>query len=129
MSALSLLCGNSRQGMPHTDEIAALEARRARLRRELADLRPGSLGSRRLRHGNPRCRGKRPGEPRHGPYWYLTRKRLGKTVAHSIPAVLVDRRGNRISEYQRLKASTEKLVEVSDELCHVRLVQFKQAIK
>ena len=118
--------------MPDTDEIAALEARRARLRRELAalgDLRPGSLGSRRLRCGNPRCRCKRPGEPGHGPYWYLTRTRRGKTVARSIPPALVDRTREHIAEYQRLKALTEELVEVSEELCQARLVQFKRAQK
>ena len=118
--------------MLDTDEIAALEARRARLKRALAtlgDLRPGSLGSRRLRCGNPRCRCKREGEPGHGPYWYLTRKRRGKTVARAIPAPLVDRTHEYIAEYKRLKALTEELVEVSDQLCQARLVQFKQAKK
>ena len=110
-------------------EVAALEARRDELRRQLAvigDLRPGSLGSRHLRCGKPNCRCKRPGAPGHGPYWYLTRKVRGRSVAHTIPAAEVARTRLQIAEYKRLRQLTEELVEVSDRLCQARLVRRKR---
>ena len=118
--------------MKSCDDIPALEARRAELRRLLAalgDLRPGSLGRRRLRCGNPHCRCKREGEPGHGPYWYLTRKCKGKSVARSIPVAAVELTRQQIAEYQRLRKLTAELVEVSDQLCQARLVQAKHANK
>ena len=106
-----------------------MEARRDELRRQLAaigDLRPGSLGRRRLRCGNPRCRCKREGAPGHGPYWYLTRKVRGRSVARSIPVAEVERTRLQIAEYKRLRDLTAELVEVSDRLCQARLLQRKR---
>jgi hypothetical protein len=107
-------------------DIATLEARRDRIRRELAavgDLRPGSLGSRRIRCGNPNCRCKREGEPGHGPYWYLTSKQRGRSVAHSIPAAAVERTRRQVAEHKRLRRLIAELVEVSDRLCQAQLVR------
>ncbi len=112
--------------MTQPTPIPTLEARRDQILGQLAtigDLSSGSLGSRRLRCGNPRCRCKQPGEVGHGPYWYLTRKIGGKSVACSIAPSLLESVRRQMAEHKRFRALTGELVEVSDQLSRARLAQ------
>ena len=90
-------------------------------------MRPGSIGSRRLRCGHLNSRCKRKGELGHGPNWDLTRKRRGKTMARATPAALANCICEHFAESTCLNVLTERLVEVSDRSCQARLPRLRQA--
>jgi hypothetical protein len=102
----------------------APEQRQAELLAELSQLGfclPGSLSTRRLRCGNPRCRCKADPPQLHGPYTYWTRKVAGRTVAQLLspeqaeryrPWIVNDRRLREIvSELEALAVQTAQTSE------------------
>ena len=112
--------------------VAQLEARRDHLRTalgELGDLRPGTLVERHRKCGKPTCHCAVEGDPGHGPVWTLVFRRHGKSKTRVIPAAAVARTRAQIDEYQRLRALTAELVEVSEGLCHARLATGRDAEK
>lgn len=105
--------------------IAELEARRQKLRQQLADigdLRPGSLVGRYRKCGKPGCHCAWPGDKGHGPSWSLTRRVGGKTLTRVIPAgPAVERTREQIAECRRLRRLTQEMIEVSEKLCDAAL--------
>jgi hypothetical protein len=104
---------------PMTNTQQAAEQRQRELLAELADIGfclPGSLNTRKLRCGNPRCRCKADPPQLHGPYTYWTRKVAGRTVAQLLspeqaeryrPWIVNDRRLREIvSELETLAVQT-----------------------
>ena len=105
-------------------DVKGLEARGEAIRRELAsigDLRPGSLFERYRKCGKPGCHCAREGDPGHGPNWVLTARVNGRPLTRAIPRKAVAQTRAQIDEYQRLRALTAELVEVSEGLCQARL--------
>ncbi len=117
--------------MPETTKhVAELNRRRDHLKRQLAeigDMRPGSLTGRYRKCGKPTCHCAQSGDRGHGPSWSLTRSVKGKTVTRIIPAVAVERTQGQLAEYQRFRALSRALVEVSVQLCDAQLPATKKA--
>ena len=93
----------------------------------LGDLRPGSLFERYRKCGKPGCHCARDGDPGHGPNWVLTSRVNGLPLTRAIPREAVAETRAQIDEYQRLRALTAELVEVSEGLCHARLTADREA--
>ena len=111
-------------------DVKGLEARREAIRRELAsigDLRPGSLFERYRKCGRPGCHCAREGDPGHGPKWVVTARVSGRSLTRAIPREAVAETRAQIQEYQRLRALTAELAEVSEGLCHARLSARREA--
>ena len=87
----------------------------------IGDLRPGSLVPRYRKCGKANCHCAASRARGHGPSWSLTRALGGKTVTRVIPADAVERTQRQIAEYKRWQRLSGELVEVSEQLCHVRL--------
>lgn len=64
---------------------------------------PGSLSTRKLRCGNPRCRCRADPPRLHGPYTYWTRKVDGRTVAQLLSAEQTERYRPWIDNDRRLR--------------------------
>ena len=108
------------------DELAALEARRAELYAQLAevgDFRRGSLNAVYRKCGKASCACAAPGHPGHGPQWNLTRKVNGRTVTvHLKPGPELDKARREIAQYQRFRDLAGQLAEVSERICRLRPV-------
>lgn len=116
--------------MAHTADYQDLLQRREALCRALAnlgELRPGSLKSRYRKCGKPNCHCAQPGDPGHGPNWFLSRVVQGKMHTRAIPVKALERTREQLAECQRLRALTAELIEISDRLCQARLVDDKAA--
>ena len=105
--------------------LERLEARSADLKAGLArigDMRPGSLIETYGKCGKPTCRCAKPGSRGHGPSWLLTRAVHGKTVSKRIPSgPAVEQSKQQVAEYQRFRDLTRELIEISDQICDLRL--------
>lgn len=94
------------------DPNHAPEHRRRELLAQLADLGfclPGSLNTRHMRCGNPRCRCKADPPQLHGPYTYWTRKVAGRTVAQLLSPEQADRYQPWIDNDRRLRQIVSEL--------------------
>ena len=80
---------------------------------------PGSLSTRKLRCGNPRCRCRADPPQLHGPYTYWTRKVDGRSVAQLLSAEQAERYRHWIENDRRLRRLVRELealaVEVAQE--------------
>ena len=106
-----------------TSHRRRLQRQRRRLIAELAaigDFRPGNLNRYFRKCGKPYCRCNAEDHPGHGPAYNLTRKRRGRTVSRGVPAAAVAQTKKQMREYQRFRGLVDELVEVSDELCHLK---------
>jgi hypothetical protein len=74
---------------------------------------PGSLSTRKLRCGNPRCRCKADPPQLHGPYTYWTRKVDGRTVAQLLSAEQAERYRPWINNDRRLRQLVRELETLS----------------
>ncbi len=74
---------------------------------------PGSLSTRKLRCGNPRCRCKADPPKLHGPYTYWTRKVGGRTVAQLLSAEQLQRYEPWIENDRRLRQLVRELEALS----------------
>lgn len=85
----------------------------ARIHTEIAALGPclpGTISTRLLRCGNPRCRCRDPEtDQRHGPYHYWTRKIAGKTASRLLSPQQADRYRPWLQNDKRLHALTRDL--------------------
>lgn len=70
---------------------------------------PGSITTRQLRCGNPRCRCKADPPQLHGPYTYWTRKVGGRTVAQLLTVEQRDRYQAWIDNDRRLRQLVTEL--------------------
>ena len=109
-----------------TGELEALEARRAELYAQLAevgDFRRGSLNAVYRKCGKPNCACAAPGHPGHGPQWNLTRKAGGRTVTlHLKPGPGLDKVRREVAGYQRFRDLCDQIAEVSERICAARPV-------
>lgn len=82
---------------------------------ELGFCLPGSLSTRQMRCGNPRCRCKADPPRLHGPYTYWTRKAGGRTVAQLLTAEQLKRYQPWIENNRRLRRLVKELEKLSIE--------------
>ncbi|MGH3158657.1 MAG: DUF6788 family protein [Streptosporangiaceae bacterium] len=110
--------------MPDEPDLAALEARRARLYADLSqvgDFRRGALNAVRRKCGKPNCACAAPGHPGHGPQYNLTRRVGGKTVtAHLQPGPQLEKAEREVAEYQRFRALVDQVAGVNEAICDAR---------
>jgi hypothetical protein len=101
---------------PMTDPDRPPEQRLAQLLDELAGLGfclPGSISTRRMRCGTPRCRCKADPPKLHGPYTYWTRKEGGRSVAQLLSAEQLERYRPWIENDRRLRQLVTELEALS----------------
>src|SRR5437870_3741867 len=105
--------------------LEQLEVKGADLRAALArigDMRPGSLSETYGKCGKPTCHCAKSGSRGHGPSWLLTRTVDGKTVAQRIPSgPAVQQSKQQVAEYKRFRELARELIEISDQICDLRL--------
>ena len=105
--------------------LEQLEVKGADLRAALArigDMRPGSLSETYGKCGKPTCHCAKSGSRGHGPSWLLTRTVDGKTVAQRIPSgPAVEQSKQQVAEYKRFRELARELIEISDQICDLRL--------
>jgi hypothetical protein len=109
-----------------TPSLANLEQQRSALQEqlvELGDFRAGSITGTGGRCGNPRCHCHEANDPGHGPYYRLTRKVNGKTVTETFSTEAALRKAQReVEEYHRFRRLSQELLEVNEQICHLRPV-------
>ena len=89
----------------------------------LKDMRPGSIVRAVWRCSKPNCHFARPDDPGHGPNLRLTYKWRGKTVTEALPAPAAARKAQQeIAEFRSYQQLGHELVEVSEQVCRLRLV-------
>jgi Family of unknown function (DUF6788) len=76
---------------------------------ELGFCLPGSLSTRQMRCGNPRCRCRADPPQLHGPYTYWTRKVAGRSVAQLLTAEQLERYQPWIDNHRRLRQLVSEL--------------------
>jgi hypothetical protein len=104
--------------------IAALQRRIERIKlqlSELGELRPGYLSQRYNVCGYAACRCKRDPASRHGPYYLLGWTRKRRSTTRFIRTAQVAAVRAQLGNYERLKRLTDEWIEVSTELCEVKL--------
>lgn len=110
-----------------SESLSALETRRAELLHAIADLndmRPGSIVGAVFRCGKSQCHCAQPDDPGHGPNLRLTYKRAGKTVTEALPSPAAVRKAEQeIAEFRHYQRLGRELVEVSQKICRLRLVE------
>ena len=79
---------------------------------------PGSLTTRKMRCGNPRCRCKADPPQLHGPYTYWTRKVHGRTVAQLLTTEQHERYQPWIENDRRLRELISQLEALSIQTAH-----------
>lgn len=109
-----------------TKTTRVLERQIERIKDELVrlgDLRPGSLSQQYNVCGNPNCRCKQDLSQRHGPYHQLSFTRNGRSRTKFVkkPQLSVVKR--QLKNYARLRALVDQWIELSSELCRLRLEQ------
>jgi hypothetical protein len=108
------------------ERIRTLEVQIEKIKRELAglgDLRPGSLSEQYNVCGNPNCRCKEDPAKRHGPYYQISFTRKGRSSTKFVKRPhLVDVK-KQLKNYAQLRSIVDRWVELSSELCQLRLEQ------
>jgi hypothetical protein len=97
---------------PMADANQPPEQRLRELTEQLTELGfclPGSLSTRKLRCGNPRCRCRADPPQLHGPYTYWTRKVAGRTVAQLLSPEQAERYRPWIENDRRLRQLVREL--------------------
>lgn len=104
--------------------LIELERQRSKLQSELSeigDMRPGSISVRYQRCGKTCCICHSEGHPGHGPIYSYSVLLDGKTRIRNYKlGPELAKLQNEVENYQRFRALSQKLVEVSVALCDVR---------
>ncbi len=98
----------------------------ARLANTLADIGfiwPGTVQKQLLTCGKPRCRCHKDPKLRHGPYWYWTSKKKGKTVSRKLTPEEAEIIGQWIENRRRLDATLKQMMQTSQRLLPLLLRQ------
>ena len=106
--------------------IRALEIQIERIKRELGglgDLRPGSLSEQYNVCGNPNCRCKEDPSKRHGPYYQISFTRNGRSRTKFVKRPHLADVKKQLKSYARLRSLVDRWVELSSDLCQLRLEQ------
>ena len=107
-------------------KIRALEGQIEKIKGKLVrigDLRPGSLSQQYNVCGNPNCRCKEDPSKRHGPYHQLSFTRNGRSRTKFVKKPDLSEVQRQLKNYGRLRALVERWIELSSELCQLRLAQ------
>ncbi len=110
--------------------IRALESQIKKIKGELealGDLRPGSLSEQYNVCGNPNCRCKEDPPKKHGPYYQLSLTRKGKSQTKFVKKPHLTEVKRQLKNYARLRALIDRWIELSSELCQLRLEQREPA--
>jgi hypothetical protein len=86
---------------------------------------PGSISTRRMRCGNPRCRCKADPPQLHGPYTYWTRTVAGRTVAGRTVAQLLS--AEQLKHYQPWIENDRRLRQLVKEIETLAVQTIQQA--
>ena len=104
--------------------LQELETQRAKLLSELGqtgDMRRGSINEVYRRCGKANCGCADPGHPGHGPFYAYTTKVAGKTKTLQLrPGALLSKLEREVAEYKRFRATSERVIEVNEQLCNAR---------
>lgn len=107
-----------------------IEARIARIKRELQDvgpMRPGSLSKQYSVCGKKGCRCVDPEKPRkHGPYYQLSYVHRGKSTSQFIRPTFVAEVKTELANYKRYRKLTDDWVGLALELSKWRLEEAKR---
>jgi hypothetical protein len=110
--------------------IRVLEGQIKRIKSELerlGDLRPGSLSEQYNVCGNPNCRCKEHPSKRHGPYYQLSLTRKGRSRTKFVKKPQLAEVRKQLKNYARLRTLVDRWIELSSELCQLRLEQLERA--
>ncbi len=113
-----------------TSSIESLQIDQQTLLEKLQSLGPwmqGSLICRYIRCGNPSCRCSQEGDPGHGPHWYLSRSRKGKTMTKKIPKHQVEQVQQQVLRYHEFQAILHELKETNNRICELMLKEQQAA--
>ena len=89
---------------------------------ELGDFRRGSITGTSGKCGTPTCHCHKPNDPGHGPSPRLTRKVQGKTVTETFrTATALDKAQREVAEFHRFRELCDRLTEVNERICQMRL--------
>ena len=105
-------------------QIRVLERQIKRIKSELehlGDLRPGSLSEQYNVCGNPNCRCKETPPRKHGPYYQLSFTRKGRSHTKFVKRPHLPEVKKQLKNYARLRSLVDRWIEVSSELCQLRL--------
>ncbi len=89
----------------------------------LGDLRPGSLSEQYNVCGNPKCRCKEDRSKRHGPYFQLSFTRKGRSRTKFVKKPQLPEVKRQLKNYARLRRLVDDWIELSSELCQLRIEQ------
>ena len=106
--------------------IRALESQIRKIKGEmdrLGDLRPGSLSEQYNVCGNPNCRCKEDRSKRHGPYYQLSFTRKGRSCSKFVKKPQLSEVKKQLKNYARLRSLIDRWIELSSELCQLRIEQ------
>jgi hypothetical protein len=107
-----------------TKPLQELESQRAALLRELAqsgDMRRGSINEVYRRCGKGNCACADAEHPGHGPFYAYTVKVEGKTKTLQLrPGALLSKIEREVSEYKHFRATSERVIEVNEQICNAR---------
>lgn len=106
--------------------IEQLEKERVLLLNELTrvgDMRRGSITEVFRRCGKDNCACARSDHPGHGPFYAYTTKVQGKTKTLQLRSgPLLTKIESEVEEYKKFREATEKVVELSEQLCEAKPV-------
>ena len=106
-----------------------LERSRERLKPEISalpDMRQGSLTTLYRKCGKPTCHCTQEGDPGHGPLFLLTRSIKKKTVARTIPPQELETVREQVAVFHRYQELSRELVNVSGQICDLKLEESKR---
>jgi hypothetical protein len=106
--------------------IGVLESQIRKIKSELdrlGDLRPGSLSEQYNVCGNPNCRCKEDPSKRHGPYYQLSLTRKGRSRTKFVKKPHLAEVKKQLKCYARLRTLVDRWIDLSSELCELRLEQ------
>jgi len=102
---------------PSKKTLADYQREHRKLARQLSRigfLWPGSLTKRYLKCGNPRCACRKDPSMRHGPYYYWSTKRAGKTVSRKMSPQEAEVLGKWVGNRRGVKAILDDMMAVSE---------------
>jgi len=92
----------------------------------IGELRPGNLSEQFNVCGKPGCRCKARPPKRHGPYYQISWTRAGKSTTRFVRRSELATIRRQLKNYARLKGLLEKWIDLSIELCEIKMKEAKR---
>ena len=86
----------------------------------------GSLSQRYLKCGNPRCACQSKTEARHGPYFYWSTKKAGKTISRKLPPQEAEVLSQWIYNRQEVRRILDRMLALSQQALPLVLEQSEE---